>query len=311
MADNTTVLNTVKGALDGLNTTLSGTTLTETIWDTLQDWSFLLLEFKLIFSALGIIYVGSHAALRRPPSAAPSKPKKSGEKSDHDEDDNHFSQGMELSDAIMFPVMAGFMLVGLYYLIQWLKDPEILNKILRWYMSVMSLLSLLTLYAHGFELTISFLFPNYWRGRDGVLRKIDQKNRAVKKCDDVGNQVEAQGPFISPLPGSFSVLGFSNNTKKAAWGLRGLFTQQWVFKAYVHGIGDVKTTIKFSHMVATLGAFATTIIYTLTSSPFLSNILAYGLCYGSFLVISPTDLAIGSLVLIGLFFYDIVMVFYT
>lgn len=317
MSENSTLVDVVEGALDSLNTTLNGTASTphnapETIWGMLQDLDFLLLEAKLVFSAIGIIYVASHAALRRPPSAAKPKPKKGAAKHDDEEEDN-FAQGLELSDAIMFPIMAGFMLVGLYYLIQWLQDPEILNKILRWYMSTMSIVSLLTLFAHAFEVGTSFVFPNYWRGRDGRLRKVEQGTRTVKLCDDVGNVTQGHDSQHStgPLPGFLSVLAFSDKTKKLAWDLRGLVTQQWILKFYAHGMGHANTKIKLSHIFALFAALATTLLYNSTSSPFLSNVLGYGLCYGSLMLISPTNLAIGSLVLVGLFFYDIVMVFYT
>lgn len=306
MGDNSTVL---EGALDSLNTTVNGTAPPASTWETLQDLDFLLLEAKLVFSALGIIYVGSHAALRRPPSAAPTKPRRPGQK--HDDDEDRLTQGLELSDAIMFPVLAGIMLVGLYYLIQWLKDPEILNKVLRWYMSTMSIVSMLTLYAHGIEFATSFVFPRYWRGRDGSLRKVNQKERIVRLCDDVGNPADSEPASLSPLPSFLSLLAPSEKIRRAAWDLRGLLTQEWLFKLYVHGMGEEKGKIKFSHMIALLASVGTAIVYSSTTSPFLSNILGYGLCYGSFLILSPTDLLIGTLVLTGLFFYDIFMVFYT
>lgn len=322
MSVNSTALGNVEGGLDGLNVTFNSTAdqgaqAPETVWEILQDLDFLLLEAKLVFSAIGIIYVASHAALRRPPSAAKAKSKKSGDgaakEEVEDEEEDNFAQGLELSDAIMFPIMAGIMLVGLYYLIQWLKDPEILNKILRWYMSTMSLVSLLTLFAHAFELATSFVFPKYWRGRDGKLRKVDQRSRTVRICDDAGNIVEGQVAHVSttPLPGIFSWLAYSESIKKTTWDLRGLVTQQWILKFYAHGMGHAKTKVKLSHILSLFGAIGTTLLYNSTTSPFLSNMLGYGLCYSSLLLISPTNLLVGSLVLVGLFFYDITMVFYT
>ncbi|KAJ3503375.1 hypothetical protein NM208_g16528 [Fusarium decemcellulare] len=127
MAENTTGEIPLEGSLDALNTTLDREFGWLSAFEYMQDLDFLLLELKLVFSAIGIIYLGAHAALRRPPSAAPAK-KKPGDKHEGDE---RFAQGLEPSDAIMFPLMAAFVLVGLYYLIQWLQDPNILNKILR------------------------------------------------------------------------------------------------------------------------------------------------------------------------------------
>ena len=307
MADNAT---SVLDVIETLNT-IANDTLPEppSVWATLQDVSFLMLELKLVASAIGIIYVGAHAALRRPPSAAPSKKRKPGQKSDEDED--VFQQGLELTDAIIFPIMAGVVLVGLYYLIQWLQDPDLLNKILRWYMSTMSVFSLLSLYYHAMELITSFVFPRYWSGSDGRLRMANQKDRNVVVCDDVGNATEGPSASDNPYPGLLSLLAWSDKAKKAAWNFRDLLTRHWILKVYAHGVGEESNNIKFSHMLSLVAAVGTALIYSSMPSSVLANVLGYGLCYGSFMILSPTDLLIGTLVLVGLFFYDIVMVFYT
>ncbi|KAJ3507466.1 hypothetical protein NM208_g15954 [Fusarium decemcellulare] len=76
-------------------------------------------------------------------------------------------------------------------------------------------------------------------------------------------------------------------------------------------MGKEEGKIKFAHMAAMLMALATALIYSSTTSPLLANTLGYGMCYGSFLLLSPTDFLTSTLVLVGLFFYDIFMVFYT
>ncbi|KAM5346578.1 hypothetical protein ACJ41O_009583 [Fusarium nematophilum] len=308
MAENITGTIPLEGSFDSLNATIGSRDRWISALEYIQDLDFLLLELKLVFSALAIIFLGAHAALRRPPSAAPAKKKKPGEK---DQDDERFSQGLEPSDAIMFPLMAAFVLVGLYYLIQWLQDPNILNKILRWYMSAMSIASLLSLYAHGIELATGLVFPRYWRGRDGALRAVDQKTRSVTVCDHVGNPTGAALEAGSPFPGPLVWLTSSERARKAGWELRGLLTQHWVIKLFIHGMGKEEGKIKFAHMVAMLMALVTALVYSSTTSPFLANTLGYGMCYGSFLLLSPTDFLTSTLVLVGLFFYDIVMVFYT
>ena len=310
-----------EGAVDSINATFNGTTSNapESTWSVLSDMSFLALEAQLVLGALGIIYVGAHASIRRPPSAAPSKPRRpkgqaredADEDEDEDEDEERVTQGLELSDAIMFPFLAGIMLVGLYYLIQYLQDPEILNKILRWYMSTMSVVSLLSFYAHGLGLVTGLVFPKWWRGTDGRLRKVDQAERVVRVCDDVGNAVEGEASATNPLPGILSFLTGSQAAQKVAWGYRELFTTQWILKLYVHGVGKERSRINFVQMISLVAALATAGIYSWTSSPFLSNLMGYGMCYGAFLLLSPTDLLIGTVVLVGLFFYDIFMVFYT
>ncbi|KAG6006453.1 hypothetical protein E4U54_000180 [Claviceps lovelessii] len=333
MASNATLEPSV---LDVLNTTLNGTDTqslpSSPVTYFLHD--FFLLDVKLFVVAIGIIYLGSHGALRRPPSAAPSRDKKRGRGVDDDASDC-FSQGLELSDAILLPVMAGITLVGMYYLIQWMQDPALLNKFLRYYMVSVSVISVLTLYAHTMDLATSLLFPTYFRGRDGSLRKVDQKNKTVALCDVAGNVVVAaaaaaaaapadpssssssSSPSLSadatanPLPGWLSLLAPTKQLRLAAWRIRGVFSQRWELDFFARGMGEIKTQLRFSHMVALLLSVGTALMYFSTESSLLSNMLGYGMCYGSFLLLTPTDFLIGSLVLWGLFFYDIFMVFYT
>ncbi|PNP44884.1 hypothetical protein TGAMA5MH_03297 [Trichoderma gamsii] len=301
---------TLMEGLDGLNVTLNDTAAGRapaSVMDILQDVDFLLLELKLVTGAMGIIYLGAHASLRRPPSAATSKDKKR-----RKQDDEAFTQGLELSDAILFPIMAAFVLVGLYYLIQWLQDPALINKILRTYMTTASMASLLTFYAHGIQVVSSFVFPRFWRGRDGKLRRADQTKNTVAVCDDAGNEIESSSVSgTNPLPGALAFLAPAAWLQKKAWELRDLLTRHWLLQVFAHGMGKETIHIKFAHMMALLMSVVTTIVYFATSWSFLSNMLGYGMCYGSFLLLSPTDFLTGSLVLWGLFFYDIFMVFYT
>ncbi|KAM0670415.1 hypothetical protein ACQRIT_007716 [Beauveria bassiana] len=311
MASNSSLLVPVGGGiLDGLNSTSHNATSRPDTWfGALQDVDFLLLEAKLVLSAAGIIYVGAHAALRRPPSAALPKDKKARRKT---EEEDKLSQGLEMSDAILFPVMAGIVLMGLYYLIQWLNDPAIISKILRWYMSIVSVASLVTLYAHGVDLVAAFVFPKYWRGLDGILRTANQKTQAVVRCDNVGNVGDGSSPATgNPLPGVLGFLAPTTKLQKVAWETRAIFKRDWLLRFFLQGVGEEKTYIKFATMMALPLAAATSVLYFSSNSPFLSNLLGYGMCYCAFLVLSPTDLLIGSLVLWGLFFYDIFMVFYT
>ncbi|TQV93420.1 hypothetical protein V2A60_010173 [Cordyceps javanica] len=311
MASNSSILDPSGGILSGLNSTsLNATARPETWLEALQDVDFLLLEAKLILGSAGIIYLGAHAALRRPPSAALPRDKKARRKT---EEEDKLAQGLEMSDAILFPVMAGIVLMGLYYLIQWLNDPAVISKILRWYMSIVSVASLVTLYAHGVDLVSAFAFPRYWRGLDGRLRMVDQKTQAVVRCDNVGNSDAGASPATAtnPLPGVFGWLAPTARLQKAAWNVRGTFKREWLLRLFLQGVGEETAHIKFATMMALPLAAATAAFYFTTTSPFLSNMLGYGMCYCSFLVLSPTDLLIGSLVLSGLFFYDIFMVFYT
>ncbi|CCT70317.1 related to Minor histocompatibility antigen H13 [Fusarium fujikuroi] len=308
MAENATDPAALEGSFDALNSTLSNGQSWLSSFAHIKDLSFVMLEVRLVLSAIGIIYLGAHAALRRPPSAQPAKKKKPGSK---DDDEESFAQGLEPSDAIVFPLMAGAVLIGLYYLIQWLKDPDILNKILRWYMSTMSVASLVSIYSHGIEVVTSLAFPRYWRGRDGRLREADQKTRSVQVCDDAGNPDAAIPKTQNPFPGPFACLAFSEKIRKSGWELRGLLKRHWAIKLFIHGMGKEEGRIKFAHVVSLVMALATALIYSSTTSPLLSNMLGYAMCYGSLQLISPTDFLTSTLILVGLFFYDIIMVFYT
>ncbi|KAK2589506.1 hypothetical protein QQS21_012819 [Conoideocrella luteorostrata] len=265
MASNTTL---EPGALDTFNITLNNQTQTSaSVLSNLKDLDFMLLEAKLVLSALSIMYFGSHAAIRRPPSAAPPRESKGRKPNDAD----RFSQGLEPSDAIVFPVMAAILLVGLYYLIQWLQDPAILNRILRYYMTTVSIASVLTLYSHGIDMGISFLFPAYWRGRDGSLRKVDQKNKSITICDNVGNPVGEPSAETNPLPPGDI---FSSEAERSKiWELRGLVTRYWNIVLFAHGVGEVKAKIRFSHVMASALSITTGLAYFSTTSPFLSNML--------------------------------------
>ncbi|CZR42462.1 uncharacterized protein FPRO_09765 [Fusarium proliferatum ET1] len=308
MAENATGPAALEGSLDALNSTLANGQSWLSSFAHIKDLSFVMLEVRLVLSAIGIIYLGAHAALRRPPSAQPSKKKKPGSK---DDDEESFAQGLEPSDAIVFPLMAGAVLIGLYYLIQWLKDPDILNKILRWYMSTMSVASLVSIYSHGIEVVTSLAFPRYWRGSDGRLREADQKTRSVQVCDDAGNPNAAIPKTKNPFPGPFACLALSEKIRKSGWELRGLLKRHWAIKLFIHGMGKEEGRIKFAHVVSLVMALATALIYSSTTSPLLSNMLGYAMCYGSLQLISPTDFLTSTLILVGLFFYDIIMVFYT
>ncbi|WKT47379.1 Presenilin/signal peptide peptidase [Fusarium oxysporum f. sp. vasinfectum] len=293
MAENATDPAALEGSFDALNSTLASGQNWLSSFAHIKDLSFVMLEVRLVLSAIGIIYL---------------EKKKPGSK---DDDEERFAQGLEPSDAIIFPLMAGAVLIGLYYLIQWLKDPDILNKILRWYMSTMSVASLVSIYSHGIEVVTSLAFPRYWRGRDGRLREADQKTRSVQVCDDAGNSDAAIPKTQNPFPGPFACLAFSEKIRKSGWELRGLLKRHWAIKLFIHGMGKEEGRIKFAHVVSLVMALATALIYSSTTSPLLSNMLGYAMCYGSIQLISPTDFLTSTLILVGLFFYDIIMVFYT
>lgn len=272
-----------------------------------QKLSFLSLEFKIVLSAMAIIYIGAHGALRRPPSASPAK---SGKKKKEDQ----FAEGFTPSDAILLPLLAGFVLVGLYYIIKWIQDPSILNKILQTYMSFVGVISLSKLMGDTLEFVTGIFFPTMWRNRQGQIFHIDGRRRCQEllvQPQENASERRIDAKKTNPLVGFLSGRSFSTRTQNSLWKVRHLLTEWWIIKVAIHGVGKESFPIKLVHAVGILLAVATTFTYSLTGATLLSNIMGAGFCYGTSMLMSCTSFATGSLVLLGLFVYDIVMVFYT
>jgi minor histocompatibility antigen H13 len=277
----------------------------------LQHKELLALEARIVFTALACIYIGSYGALRRPPSAKPPKVGKGKKKDEAEERDDQYVQGMLPSDAILFPILAGTVLIGLYYLIKWLEDADILNTVFRAYFSAMSLASLGKLFADSLHLLTGFVFPTVWTGKDGKVYHIDSEKKGQWHAkDDTEDQVW-DDKKKSPLPGFLAELKLSHTTTKTLWEIRRLFLEQWTVRLVVHGIVNEKIKVKFNDIFGFIVAIGANLIYYTTKSTLLSNVMGYGLSYAGIIIMSPTTFATGSGVLFGLFFYDIIMVFYT
>lgn len=261
----------------------------------------------VLFSALGIIWLGSHGSLRRPPSAAPIKLKK-GEKRREEE---KFMEGLVASDAIRFPIMLAAVLVGLYYLIQWLQDPAILNKVLRGYMSIMSVAGLATLAGDTLDNLTSLVFPTMWADGGGRVYHIDPHRR----CQYVVNKETGEETVIkgneTPLPGRLSSLASSQTSRWYLWELRHLLTEEWTVRVAVYGRRLVEFELRVNDLLRFTFAGAVAVAYHFTAWHVVSNLLSLAMCYATFMMFSPTSFTIGTMVLASLFVYDVVMVFYT
>jgi minor histocompatibility antigen H13 len=272
----------------------------------------LVLESRIVFTALACIYIGSHAALRRPPSARPPKKDKKGASREEDEEEeDDFVQGLVPSDALWFPVLAGTVLVGLYYLIKWLEDPEILNKILRVYFSFMSVASMGKLFADSLHLLTAFVFPTVWTSKGGKLYHIDVTEKGQWHLDKDSGARVWDNKKTTPLPGLWSELKLTDNKIRLLWEVRRLLLGDWSVHLSLHGVVDERSKVKFNDIVGFVLAIGANLIYYNTQSTFFSNIMGYAFTYLGIIMMSPTTFATGSMVLFGLFFYDIYMVFYT
>jgi minor histocompatibility antigen H13 len=271
------------------------------------------LEIHIILSALFPIYIGSHASLQRPPSAAPP-PKKSRKNSSDDDvraETHTPMEGLTPSDAILFPVLASVALGSLYLIIKWLEDPALLNKILGWYFSVLGVVGVGKLAGDALHVASGFIFPSAWS--DGKeLYTIDPLLRVQVPQPKAKFSLVQPSSKTNPLPGFLSSVNFPKPLTNFLWTTRSLLKSSWVLRLHIKNIIMHKSTLTLSQILGFLIGLTTIISYNVFSQPwFLTNLMGFGFCYGTLQLMSPTTFATGSLVLLGLFFYDITMVFYT
>ena len=266
-------------------------------------------ELHLIVSALFPIYTGAHASLSRPSSAAkPCKREKHDEVESGEDESNGDEQKMEgLSpdDAIMFPVIAGVTLTGLYLVMKWLQDPAILNKILNWYFSVFGIISVAKLLTDSMGVMHSYVFPEKYSW-DGQLWEVRPQLRKARSTQDTGAEIS------TPLPGLLSRLPLPASLHDALWSIRGMPSHKFDFRIFIH-----KITSSHFHLgpIGSFGfniALISVLYYNLVAKPWwLTNLMGFSFAYSVLQVLSPTTFWTGTLILMSLFFYDIYFVFFT
>jgi len=263
----------------------------------------------IIIAALFPIYTAAHASVSRPASAA--KPKKSlktkhNEESEDDEEDKPRMEGLSPTDAIMFPLTAGVALTALYFLIKW--DKELLNKFLNWYMGLAGLYGVIKFLSDSKHIIHAFCFPSYYSTGSKTWH-VDQVDRKVHNLVVEGNQKQFK---TSPLPWILSRMPLPQRVSNALWTLRGLPLHKLTFKFYIHRIVALRTHFNIFHFLSIIEGVTIVAYFTFIAKPwYLTNLMGFAFSYTALQLISPTTFATGSLVLIGLFFYDIYMVFFT
>lgn len=268
----------------------------------------------LLISALFPIYTGAHASLSRPSSAAePAKrPKHARDGSDDDEDipDEQVQkmEGLSPTDAIMFPLLAGSTLAGLYFLIKWLNDPVLLNKILNWYFSVFGILSVARLLTDIMGVATSFVFPARYSDK-GVVWVVKSKRRVTMPMSSHGH---GDAVRRSPLPGLLSRVALPSSIQDALWRLRELPSQKVTVRAHVRSIIETNFSVGSQGLISLLLATLAGGYFNLVAKPWwLTNLLGFGFSYNALQYMSPTTFWTGTLILSSLFFYDIYFVFFT
>lgn len=265
----------------------------------------------LLVSALFPIYAGSHASLSRPTSAGKptkktmSKDEDEEDEEDEDEDTEQKMEGLSNKDAIMFPITAGIVLASLYFLIKKFgADP--INLVLGVYFSLIGTYSVGKIINDAWTTVESFITPTYYTDK-GTLWKVNNSERTVIAVDG-----QSASSRKSPLVGRFGRLPLPEIVLNLVWSLRGLTKQKFQVKGYLKDNFDFKVVLTRHNVISSvLGASA--IIYTIFFNKpwWLTNLQGFAVSYGALQLMSPTTFGTGSLILTGLFFYDIWAVFFT
>lgn len=270
---------------------------------------FLPTYLHLLASALFPIYVGSHASLSIPSSASRPKEKHSEFADEEPEIVAEKVEGLTPKDAILFPLLAGFTLSSLYFIIKWLEDPSILNKILSYYFMQVGFLFGTKFLKDSFTVIRSICLPNQY-AQEGLVWQV---NRSKRRYDAVGLGSENQQNYhVSPLPGLLRRLPLPKFIANQIWYIRALLYAKCYLNFHLHRLVTVKIPVGFLDALAITATSALVGFFTFFYKPwYLSNLLGFAFCYGSTQYMSPTTFWTGTLLLTALFCYDIYFVFFT
>ena len=267
----------------------------------------------LLVSAVFPIYTGAHASLSRPSSAG--KAESEVEKSKRLEDDGlkevttEKMEGLTTRDALAFPLLAGATLTSLYFILKWLKDPEILNKILGYYFGFIGFGFGVKFLIDFFHVTQSIILPAQYSANGGVF----VANNNKKRFEASSTKSTASGVHQpSPLPGMFRSLPIPDFLSTFIWQMRNAVYSQAKMKLHLHGFMTLIAKFGLLDFLSVLVTAGVTSYQTFVGKPwFLTNFLGFSFCYGSLQLMSPTTSWTGTILLSGLFVYDIYMVFFT
>jgi len=268
--------------------------------------------FHLLVSVIFPIYTGAHASLSRPSSAASLERKKVSNIEGDDEDDEVVLQKMEglsPSDAIAFPLLAGTTLASLYFLLKWLKDPAILNKILSYYFAQIGLVFGIKFLKDASSVARSVSWPTQYSANGGLW-----KANNARKCYEASrtNSSQSEAHQDSPLPGIFRSIPLSRSFSSGIWRFREAIYTKASLRLHLHKIVTLKSPVDLLDLASMIVTITLVVYHTFVAKPWwLTNFMGFSFCYGSLQYISPTTSWTGTLILSALFFYDIYFVFFT
>jgi minor histocompatibility antigen H13 len=268
--------------------------------------------FHLLVSVIFPIYTGAHASLSRPSSAASLERKKDSKVEGDDEDDEVVMQKMEglsPSDAIAFPLLAGTTLASLYFLLKWLKDPAILNKILGYYFAQIGLVFGIKFLKDASSVARSVSLPTHYSANGGLWKASN-----ARKCYEASSTSSSQSGAHqdSPLPGIFRSIPLPHSFSSGIWRFRQAIYTKASLRLHLHKIVTLKSPVDLLDLASMIVTIALVVYHTFIAKPWwLTNFMGFSFCYGSLQFISPTTSWTGTLILSALFFYDIYFVFFT
>lgn len=276
-------------------------------------------ELHIVAASLLPIVTAAHASLSRPSSAAKPKSRKAKsvedivqeeDSEDEAEDNVKHMEGFSRSDALYMPLFAGITLTGLYFLIKWLKDLNLLNKVLNYYFSTVGFFGICKLLADLVDFGHSFFFPRWYADSKGYWRVMSTKRKMALVRQGAGETIVEERS--SPLPGVLRKAPLPASINNLLWTIREITSHKITFKFYIHRIVAARTHLTAATIIGVvLGSVATGCYFFFDKPWFLTNLMGWAFSYSALQLISPTTFGIGNLILGGLFVYDIIMVFYT
>lgn len=280
-----------------------------------QAKPYLPMYAHILIAALFPIYIGAHATLSRPSSAAKPPTEDNDEIDDEgggeDQDRRHKIESMEPSDALMFPIMAGATLSALYLILKWMGDAAILNQILTFYFSQVGIYFMSIFLKDVFVVVRSFVFPKeyYYRGK---IWKLHQSEHVFTTSEQNDHSFKTFGFRRSPLPGISGRIALPGFVLAKLWFIRDLVYQRVRFQAHVRGVQKIKSWVSLFDITSCLLAVCAVGYYAFVEKHWwLTNLFGFSFCYNTLQLMTPSTFWTGTLLLSSLFFYDIYFVFYT
>ena len=231
----------------------------------------------LLLSAIFPIYIAAHASLGRPSSAAKPEKKKRTKGSESEDEDDEVQvmpkiESLTAWDALTFPLLAGATLTSLYFLIKWLEDPVVLNKILAVYFSQMGMFFGAKFLKDMFSTIRSALLPTQY-SFGNVVWHVDTTNSCFTAAGLVKDKSQS-----SPLPGRLRNIPLPQSVSSAIWKLRKLVYAKAKLQLDIHKVLRLRSSIDLLDVLSFIVIVSIVAWQTFVSTPwYLTNFMGVSL----------------------------------